>query len=248
MSEPVTSWAALRWPEVHDATRARPVALLPFGAVEEHGPHLPLGTDIDVADALADRICAAASLIRLPTMPYGQVWSLAHFPGSLSVRDEILVGLVTDLADGLRRGGVTGLVLFTAHLGNVAALRTAARALADADTLPALALAYPGIEQVAPSVTDSPRSHPSIMHADELETSVMLALHPHSVDMDRAVAEYPEYPPDFGMAPARWDDLSRSGVFGDATAASAEKGDEIVTHVVAAACEIIAAWRDRVGA
>jgi creatinine amidohydrolase len=242
------SWADLHWPDVPDATRAGPVALLPFGAVEEHGPHLPLGTDIDLTAALADRICQAADLIRLPTMPYGQVWSLAQFPGSLSVRDEILVGLITDLADGLRRGGVNGLVLFTGHLGNVAALRTATRALAGTGGLAAIALAYPGLEQVADEVRDAPRSHPSIMHADELETSLMLALHPEKVDMDRAVAEYPEYPPDFGAAPIRWDTLSRSGVFGDATAASAEKGARIAEHVVTAACEIIRAWRDRIGA
>jgi len=246
--EPVTAWAGLRWPEVTDATARQPVALLPFGAVEEHGPHLPLGTDIVAADALADQICAAAGLLRLPTMPYGQVWSLAHFPGSLTVRDELLVGLVTDVADGLRRGGVAGLVLFTAHLGNVAALRAASRALADSDGLPAITLAYPGLDQVAESVRDSPRSHPSIMHADELETSVMLALDPDSVDMDRAVKEYPDYPPDFGMAPDRWDTLSDSGVFGDATAASAEKGERIVAHVVTTACTIIDAWRDRIGA
>jgi creatinine amidohydrolase len=241
-------WAGLRWPEVESATAGRPVALLPFGAVEEHGPHLPLGTDIVVADALADRICAAAGLLRLPTMPYGQVWSLAHFPGSLTVRDELLVGLITDLADGLRRGGVTGLVLFTAHLGNVAALRAASRALADAGGLPAIALAYPGLDEIAGKVSESPRSHPSIMHADELETSVMLAVDPDSVDMNRAVAEYPDYPPDFGLAASRWDTLSTSGVFGDATAASAEKGEAIIGHVVDRARELIAAWRERVGA
>ena len=147
----VWSWAELRWPDVKDATADRSVALLPFGAVEEHGPHLPLGTDIVIADALADRICAAAGLLRLPTMPYGQVWSLAHFPGSLTVRDELLVGLITDLADGLRRGGVTGLVLLTAHLGNVAALRAASRVLADTGGLPAIVLAYPGLDEVAES-------------------------------------------------------------------------------------------------
>lgn len=244
----MTEWADLRWPEVNEATTERSVALLPFGAVEEHGPHLPLGTDIAIADGLADRICAAADLLRLPTMPYGQVWSLAHFPGSLTVRDEILVGLITDLADGLRRGGVTGLVLLTAHLGNVAALRTASRALADAGGLPAIALAYPGLDEVAGDVSESPRSHPSIMHADELETSVMLALDPDSVDMDRAVAEYPDYPPDFGLAPSRWDILSKTGVFGDATTATADKGEQIVDHVVKAACAVIAAWRQRVGA
>jgi creatinine amidohydrolase len=244
----MTEWAGLRWPEVEAATDERPVALLPFGAVEEHGPHLPLGTDITIADDLADRICAAAGLLRLPTMPYGQVWSLAHFPGSLTVRDEVLIGLITDLADGLRRGGVSGLVLFTAHLGNVAALRTASRALADSGGLPAIALAYPGLDEVAADVSESPRSHPSIMHADELETSVMLAVDPRSVDMDRAVAEYPKYPPDFGLAPSRWDALSTSGVFGDATVASAEKGGKIIDHVVTRACEVIEAWRWRVGA
>jgi creatinine amidohydrolase len=244
----MTSWTDLRWPQVAGATGAQSVALLPFGAVEEHGPHLPLGTDIAIADGLADRICDAAGLLRLPTMPYGQVWSLAHFPGSLTVRDEILVGLITDLADGLRRGGVTGLVLLTAHLGNVAALRAASRALAGTDGLPAIALAYPGLDEVAEAVSESPRSHPSIMHADELETSLMLALDPLSVDMDRAVAEYPDYPPDFGLAPSRWDVLSTSGVFGDATAATAGKGEQIIDHVVKAACEVIAAWRQRVGA
>jgi creatinine amidohydrolase len=66
--------------------------------------------------------------------------------------------------------------------------------------------------------------------------------------MDLAVAEYPEYPTDFGMTPSRWDELSRSGVFGDATAASAGKGEKIVAHVVATACQLIGAWRDRVGA
>jgi creatinine amidohydrolase len=246
--QPVTAWAGLRWPEVRDATARQPVALLPFGAVEEHGPHLPLGTDIIAADGLADRICAAAGLLRLPTMPYGQVWSLAHFPGSLTVRDELLVGLITDVADGLARAGVRGLVLLSAHLGNAAALRAASRALADSGGLPALALAYPGLDQVAASVSESPRSHPSIMHADELETSVMLALDPDSVDMDRAVSEYPKYPPDFGSAPARWDTLSDSGVFGDATAATPEKGERIVDHVVATACAIIDAWRTRTGA
>lgn len=245
--QPVTTWADLRWPQVREAAAAKPVALLPFGAIEEHGPHLPLGTDIVAADGLADRICAAAGLIRLPTMPYGQVWSLAHFPGSLSVRDELLVGLITDVAEGLRRGGIRGLVLFTAHLGNVAALRTASRALADGGGLPAIALAYPGLEQVGEEVRDTPRSHPSIMHADELETSVMLALDPGSVDMERAVAEYPQYPPDFQMAPSRWDTLSDSGVFGDATAATAGKGERIVAHVVATACTVVGAWRDRIG-
>jgi creatinine amidohydrolase len=240
------NWADLTWPEVAEAVRARPYALLPFGAVEEHGPHLPLGTDWYAADTLADRVAESAGLLRLPTVPYGQVWSLAHFPGSLSVSDATLVALVTDLAAGLRRWGVRGLVLFSAHLGNAAALRQATRTLADRDGYPAIALTYPGLAEVAAEVREAPPSHPGIMHADELETSVMLALHPDRVDMARATAEYPDYPADFDVTAVRWDTVSKTGVFGDATRATAGKGERIVDHVVRTATALVHSWRERI--
>jgi creatinine amidohydrolase len=240
----MSAWADLAWPDVEAAVRERPYALLPFGAVEEHGPHLPLGTDWYAADALADRLASSADLLRLPTMPYGQVWSLAHFPGSLSISDSTIVALVGELADGLRRWGVRGLVLFSAHLGNAAALRRAARSLVD-DGLPALVLTYPGLKEVAAAVREAPESHPSIMHADELETSILLALHPDRVDMSRAVAEYPDYPADFDVAPSRWDAVSSTGVFGDATKATAEKGQQLVDDVIKTASTLVQAWKDR---
>lgn len=240
----MTAWADLTWPEVAEAVADAPFALLPFGAVEEHGPHLPLGTDCVAADALADRLADRASLLRLPTMPYGQVWSLEHFPGSLSVSDETLVAVVVDIARGLRRVGVRGLVLLTAHLGNAAALKKATRLLEGPDGLPAIALAYPGLKEIAAQVRETPESHPAIMHSDELETSVILAIAPERVRMERAVAEYPQYPRHFDVSPVRWDTICSSGVFGDATAATAEKGELIVEHVVSAAAELVAAWRE----
>jgi len=239
----VTRWGDLRWPELAATVADRPVALLPFAAIEEHGPHLPLDTDVVLADALAQRIADAAALMRLPTMPYGQVWSLEHFPGSLSVRDATLVALVEDLARGLERAGVRGLVLLSGHLGNATALRTAGRVLHERGSLPALALTYPGLREAAADVREAPESHPAIMHADELETSMMLAVAPDRVAMDRAVAEYPDYPAHFDSAPVRWDTVSRSGVFGDATAATAEKGHRLLEAVVRAAVELIDGWR-----
>jgi creatinine amidohydrolase len=240
----MTDWSALSWDEVRDAVAARPFALLPFGAIEEHGPHLPLGTDSYLADQLATRIAERAELLRLPTMPYGQVWSLGRFPGTLSVRDETLVALIADLADGLERSAVRGLVMFSAHLGNAAALRAASRRLEEAGSLPAIALTYPGLREIAAQVRESPESHPSIVHADELETSLMLALAPERVEMSRAVAEYPDYPAHFDATPMRWDTLSRSGVFGDPTTASAAKGERIAEHVIDTAVSLIAAWRE----
>lgn len=81
------------------------------------------------------------------------------------------------------------------------------------------------------------------MHADELETSIMLALHPDRVRMDDAVAEYPEYPPHFDAAAVRWDTVSDSGVFGDATAATPAKGEALVSRVVDTAASLISDWK-----
>lgn len=242
----VTRWAEIAWPDIEDAVRRQPVVLLPLGAIEEHGPHLAVGADWYAADALAERVAAAADLILMPALPYGQVWSLERFAGSLSVSDEVLVALICEIARGLKTAGVEGLVLLSAHLGNVTAMKTAARALHEEGVLPAISLTYPGLEEVEREIAETPRSHPTIMHADELETSIMLALTPERVDMGRARAEYPEYPADFDVAPIYWDEVCTSGVFGDPTAASAEKGERLVEHVVKSAAELIAAWRERV--
>ncbi|MFV0253325.1 MAG: creatininase family protein [Beutenbergiaceae bacterium] len=240
----MTAWNDLTWPQVRAAVDAQPWALLTLGAVEEHGPHLPLGTDTMVARSFSTRLAQSAGLLELPTMPYGQVWSLKNFDGSLSISDTTLMRLIMELADGLQRVGVRGLVLFSAHLGNVNAMKAAVRRLAEDGGLPALSLAYPGLNEIAEQVADSPRSHPHIMHADELETSVMLALHPQAVNMDAAVREYPDYPQHFDAASLRWDAVNASGVFGDATAATADKGSRIVDHVLASATSIIGSWRD----
>lgn len=242
----MTRWQDLTWPEVREAVARTPYALLPFGAIEEHGPHLPLGTDALAAGSLAARLAAEADLIELPVMPYGQVWSLEHFDGSLSVGDETLVALVLGVAEGLERAGVKGIVLLSAHLGNAAALKKAARALEERGGIPAIALTYPGLAAVAAQVRESPQSHPAIMHADELETSIMLALHPETVQMDRAVSEYPEYPAHFDVGAVRWDTVSDSGVFGDATAASAKKGEAIVDHVTRTAVSLISGWKEAI--
>lgn len=236
-------WQDLTWPEVGRTVSETPIALLPFGAIEEHGPHLPLGTDALAAGSLASLICDAADVIELPVMPYGQVWSLEHFDGSLSVSDDTLISLVLELAQGLERVGVKGLVLLSAHLGNAAALKKASRALEERGGIPALVLTYPGLSAVAREVREAPESHPAIMHADELETSIMLALHPDQVRMDDAVAEYPEYPPHFDVAAVRWDTVSDSGVFGDATAATPAKGEALVSRVVDAAASLISEWK-----
>jgi creatinine amidohydrolase len=239
-------WAKLHWPDVRQAVEDYRIALLPVGAIEEHGPHMNLGSDWYAIQNLTTRIAEEAQLLLLPALPYGQVWSLSRFPGSLSISDQTLVTTIVEIAAGLKRVGVKGLILMSGHLGNVSALKTASRQLLDAD-MPSLYLFYPGIEEISKKINEAPRSNPRIIHADETETSLLLALAPECVDMSRALAEYPNYPVDFDYTSIYWDELCSSGVFGDATVATPEKGKLLVDFVVKETLQIIQVWRERGG-
>ena len=147
--------------------------------------------------------------------------------------------MLVDLGSALGRQGFRAVVLLSGHLGNMTAMKEAAREIFSHGGPKVYYLFYPGLSEAAADVMESRRSHPAIVHADELETSLLLALVPEAVHMERAVAEYPEYPPDFDVTPAYWDGVSPSGVFGDATAASAEKGRRILGGVLGRTAALI---------
>lgn len=237
-------WARLTWEESAEAVKRRPFAILPLGAIEEHGPHMTLDSDCRAAASFAARVAAESECILLPTVPYGQVWSLKGFPGSLTVSNETLTALLVDICSSLGTKGFKGVVGLTAHLGNVTAMRLAARALYDSERIPLLSLFYPGLDEIAARVCESRRAHPSIVHADEIETSLLLALAPECVNMSKAVSEYPVLPPDFELRAVPWDGLSKTGVFGDPTRASVEKGHSMLEHVTAKVVSLIQAFKD----
>lgn len=228
----VVEWGRLTWPEARAAVAAMPVALLPIGAVEQHGPHMTLSSDSLAAGALGRLIAERTGVVLLPTLPYGQVWSLSSFPGSLSISNHTLQRVLVDLVSALGRQRFKAVVLLSGHLGNMTAMKEAARDVFTAGGPKTYYLFYPGLSEAAAGVTESRRSHGTIVHADEMETSLLLALAPEAVHMERAVAEYPDYPPDFDVTPYLWDAVCSSGVFGDATAASAEKGRRLVDAVL----------------
>lgn len=235
----VIEWGRLTWPEARDALASMPVALLPIGAIEQHGPHMILNTDILAAEAFGRMIAAKTGVILMPAMPYGQVWSLSHFPGSLTISNETLQRVLVELVTALGRQGFRAVVLLSGHLGNMAAMKEAAREVFAQGGPKTYFLFYPGLSEAASGVMEKPRSHSGIVHADEMETSLLLALAPEAVHMERAVAEYPDYPPDFDVTPVYWDGVSKSGVFGDATAASAEKGRRMLEPVLARTVALI---------
>ena len=218
-----------------------PVALLPLGALESHGEHLPAGTDNILAERLALALeCAVPDLPvwRLPLVPYGQVWSLEQAPGSLGISGETLVAVLTDIARGAAAKGCVGLAVVNAHLGNAPYIREVQRRMKDRDFVVA-DFFYPGAGPATERLRRSPVARTGYMHACEIETSFMLHLAPEAVRMDRAVRNYPDFPPDFGILSVRWTEFTDSPVLGDATAATADKGAEILADVVAAMATIL---------
>lgn len=211
------------------------VALLPIGATEVHGNHLPLGTDCflaqGVAEKVAERIGTDKCLV-LPCVPYGQVWSLRATPGTVDIPDAVLVPYLTHIAMSMYRAGVRKFAFINAHVGNCPAVKAAMRAVYAQCDMKVYAFTYPGAEETIARVCTSKRPHKAYFHACEIETSYMLYLRPDMVDMSKAIRQYPEFPPDFDVTPWPWTDVMDVAVMGDATVATAEKGKAIIDSVV----------------
>ena len=222
------------------------VAVLPIGAFEQHGAHLPLTTDTLLADGVAHRLAAALDAWLLAPVAYGDAWNNEGFAGTLSISSDTLRAIIVDLGQGLRRMGVAGLVVVNGHFGNREPIALAARALAAAG-LPVLHLDYPGLDRIADELADTAPAGPGFFHADEIETSMLLALSPDLVRMDLAVASYPSFPPTYGMEPIKLDSFNPAGVFGDPRTATAAKGEAIINRIVSNSLDLVAEWRARHG-
>ena len=211
------------------------IAVLPIGATEVHGNHLPVGTDsflaAGVAWKLEERLGSERCLV-LPCVPYGQVWSLRETAGTVDIPDAVLTPYLVQIAMSMYRAGVRKFVFLNAHVGNNTAIKAAMREVYAQCDMKVYAFTYPGAEAVISRVCTSKRPHKAYFHACEIETSYMLYLCPEQVDMSKAISQYPVFPDDFDVTPHRWTEIMPTAVLGDATAATAEKGKEIIDAVV----------------
>ena len=210
--------------------RGRCPLLLPLGSCEQHGPHLPLDTDARIASALADRIGATRPhLVVAPTLPYGASGEHQGLAGTVSIGLDALELVVVEVARTLGRE-FTGLALLSWHGGNAAALRRAAATIAAEGRT---------VLNLVPRVAGD-------AHAGRLETSIMLALHPESVRIDRAVAgETRPLAEIMGELRASGvAGVSPTGVLGDPTGASAAEGEELLGSLVADLGSQIDAWEE----
>jgi creatinine amidohydrolase len=210
-------------PEIKAFVARCPCAILPVGSTEQHGPHLPTNTDTLIAEAMAHATARLSCGLVLPAIPLGYAWVWRDVPASLTLNFDTYLMMIRDTVESLSRWGIKAVYIMSGHGANPQALKQALREhIHGRVDIRVLYGMYGGIrEMMEEAETESWHGD---LHADEIETSLMLALAPELVRMELAVADYPPAPPDYGMSELSMGQLMRSGVFGDPTRATAEKG------------------------
>ncbi len=233
----------LTWPEAETRFKEVDIALLPVGAIEQHGPHLPLDCDAFDAQYIAQKVaanCRNPKPIVLPLVPYGVSYHHEDFSGTISITPESLFRLVYDIGISAVRHGITKLIIINGHGGNSPALHFAAQMI-NRDThiftcVDTGETSDPDIESMAETPND--------VHAGEIETSTTLASRPHLVRIKEARKFIPRFSSRYlnftskrGVGwYAHTSKISPTGVLGDPTKGTREKGEHMwemmIKHLV----------------
>lgn len=228
-------------PGFAEAARGDAVALVPWGIVEEHGPHLPLGTDTLTAEALCSDVAARTGALVMPTVAYGNCVSTRNFPGSISIRFDTVRDLALDIVLELRRSGVHRIALVSGHAGggHMRAMKLAAEEAVQAHPELRVAVVTPW-DWARAFAREAPASVEGVPewdgHAGAMETSLAMHLAPGLV-RGGATAHRAEFPDPMIVAdPERY---FPSGVLGDPTKADAARGKAMHGFFVGKLVEVV---------
>ena len=250
---PKRYWTELTWEDFTAGDPASWVAVLPVAAVEQHGPHLPLGVDAYIAEAYLARVHAELPadlpVVFLPTQVLGQSDEHLAYPGTLTLSVETLLRTLRDIGEGVHRAGGRKVVIITSHGGNWQAVELAARDLRVSLGMFAVSTSWHRLGYPAGLFAEDERIHG--IHAGEIETALMLAARPDLVRAEKA-ADFPSMgramsdefrhlqlarPAGFGWMTQ---DINPAGAVGNAAAATAEKGEAALAHGAHAFIELLA--------
>jgi creatinine amidohydrolase len=222
--------AELTWEEAAAAFKTHSIALLPIGGgTKEHGSHLPLGTDLFVVDELARRVIEVSPVLLLPSVAYAYYPAFVDWAGSTSINPPHFAGFVGDIVRSMHRHGIKKFILLDSGVSTHPVLQTLVR---DLHEELGVIVAVTNILGLGAEVQNEISEQESGGHADEMETSNMLVIRPDLVNMDKAVKEI-DRPLTGVLGPTgiRKFTMSgkmktKSGINGDATLATAEKGEK----------------------
>jgi creatinine amidohydrolase len=248
----------LTWPEVRRASGQDRVALVPVATLEDHGPHLPIDADLRIVAEICRRAAEEAhdEVVLLPAIPHGYSPHHMDFPGPITIGWDTFTRYCTDVGLSLALHGFKRILYLNGHGSNQNLVEMAARlVMLDRPEVLAAAAFYlttPQAHTVIDEVRESDRG--GLAHACELETSIYLAIDPDGVDMSKAVDErsYPEGENawlDWSDGPLKlmpwWSSFSRTGVQGDATKATPEKGKALLDAAVAECVSFVRELRSK---
>jgi creatinine amidohydrolase len=249
---PPRDWLEIHWPDIAQGDASDWIAVLPLAATEQHGPHLPLGTDILIAEAylagVRKHLSDEVPVTFLPLQPVGISTEHLSFPGTLTLPTDVALQNWMAIGESVSRAGLQKLVLVTSHGGNSAAMTLVAQDLRAEYGMLVVATSWNRLSATDGLFTADELRHG--IHGGAVETSIMQARYPHLVrareianfaSSARAMDDDYRWMSASRPAPLAWqaEDLNRSGAIGDATQASAEKGEALLAQGAQAFCELL---------
>lgn len=249
---PPRDWNAISWPEFSDEDTARWIAVLPLGATEQHGPHLPLETDVMIGEAYLARLQQLLPpelpVSFLPMQRIGISTEHTDYPGTQTLSTEAALKAWMTLGEDIAHKGVKKLVMVTSHGGNSAAMMLVAQDLRAQHGMLVVTTGWSRFG--APEGLFSAEELRYGIHGGAMETSIMLARYPEHVKkqaianfLSSATAMEQEFRWLSAQRPApfAWQaqDLNPLGAVGDARQASADKGERLLDHGARAFCELL---------
>ncbi|HMB48887.1 MAG TPA: creatininase family protein [Afifellaceae bacterium] len=250
---PYRDWQELTTKDFQALDPATSVAVLPVGAIEQHGPHLPVATDAVIAEAVARQGLAqldgSFTALLLPPQSIGKSNEHLAFAGTLTFSADQLIALWTSIGEGVHRAGLKKMIFLNSHGGQPQVMEIVARELRVRFGMMAVSSSWWHMGFAEGLIPEDEQRYG--IHGGFVETSMMLHLRPELVKMDRArnfrpvMAELEgEYKRlrHLGGVGIGWQaqDIHEDGVAGDASAASAETGQKIVDHAAAGFAELVA--------
>jgi creatinine amidohydrolase len=239
-------------PERAPAEAAQWIAVLPLGATEQHGPHLPFETDSLIAEAVVERLIErlpdSAPVVFLPVEEVGYSPEHMHVAGTKSLEWDQAIRRWVRIGEQAHRSGIRKFVMLNAHGGNSPLMTVVATELRVRFDMLAVATSWTRFG-LPDGIMSAEAKHLDI-HGGLIETSVMLATHPEKVAMDRT-GDFPSRQADFmrdynhlrayGPHAFGWtmEDLSEIGAVGNSGGASAEIGERILDHAVAGLLQLL---------
>jgi creatinine amidohydrolase len=234
---PSRYWIECGWQDFAAADMSKVIAVLPVAAVEQHGPHLPVGVDTHIMQGYLERVVALLpadlDVLFLPIQTIGKSNEHLHFPGTITFSAETAIRAWNEIGDSVVRAGCKKLIIVNSHGGNISIIDIVARDLRVKHDMLAVHVSWHRFGY--------PQDYPAFelyhgIHAGEVETSLMLAFEPDTVRMDKA-RDFKTFtmemekrfthlrhaqPAGFGWMSQ---DISEPGAMGNAAAATAEKGE-----------------------